>query len=178
MIQPDQYRLSIPTGQRSIVVTEIEPVDYFRKGEISFHFGTAIPTGVLADSFDVGINTIVDLGYNFTPRFGLIGNFGYNNFKSKTSGVDDNYWLNLSINLKYRGLLPPSPNSTWYYYLQAGPGYYIPKTGDRGAGANFGAGFNYDVNNFLTFEIGTDYHTLFSQEIKFWHAHAGVIFRF
>ena len=121
----------------------------------------------------------MDIGYNFNPELSLQGYFGYNNFKAKTAGADDNYWINLSLNLKYRGLLSPLTNSAWYYYLQAGPGYYIPETGNSELGANFGAGFDYDFKSFLTFEVGTDYHTLLSnQDVKFWHVHAGIIFRF
>jgi hypothetical protein len=150
----------------------------FKKYGISVHSGTAVPTGTFANDFDPGINTILDIGYCFTPQLSLVGYFGYNDFKSKTTGIDDNYWINLSLNLKYRRPLPLLPTSALYYYIQAGPGYYIPKTGDSGLGANFGAGFNYDFSSSLTFEVGTDYHTVFDEDVKFWHAHTGIIIRF
>ncbi len=148
------------------------------KFALSLHAGLALPTGALADSFNSGMNVLVDISYSFSPKLSLVGYFGYNDFKSRLSGIDDNYWLNISLNVKYRGLLPPASNSSWYYYLQAGPGYYIPEKGNSGFGANVGAGFDYDFRNFLTFELGTDFHTLFDYNVKFWHAHAGVIFRF
>jgi len=178
MIQSEQYRLSIPTEQKKTVVTEIEPVDLLKKWSTSLHTGAALPISALADSFNLGFNTIVDIDYHFTPKISLQGYFGYNNFKAKKDETDDYYWINFSLNLKCRGLLTPSPNSNWYYYLQAGPGYYIPKTGKGELGANFGAGFDYDVKTYLTLELGTDIHALLNQDVKFWHVHTGLIFRF
>jgi hypothetical protein len=150
----------------------------FKKFDFSLHSGTTIPTGALADSFNTGYNALVNLSYSFSPKFSMVGYFGYNDFKSKISGIDDNYCLNLSLNLKYRNLLPTASNTAWYYYIQTGPGYYIPKTGDSGLGANFGAGIDYDFKGYLSFECGSDFHTFFDQNINFWHVHAGFIFRF
>ncbi len=178
MIQPQQYRLSIPTEQKKTVITEIEPIELLKKWSISLHAGTAIPMGALADSFKIGFNAIMDVGFSFAPRLSLQGYCGYNNLKSKYEGLDDNYWINLSLNLKYKGLLTPSPNYNLYYYIQAGPGYYLSKNGKNDLGANLGAGLDYDAKSNLTLELGTDYHTLFDQDVKFWHVHTGIIFRF
>ena len=145
----------------------------FKKWSASFHVGAAIPIGSFADDFDPGVNVLLDLDYHFSPQLSLVGLLGYNAFGSKTAGVDDNYWANFSVNAKYRlftGALSP--------YLMGGPGYYIPKEGDSGFGANLGFGIDYDYGNSITLELGGDYHIVFGEDIQFLHSHAGVIFRF
>lgn len=140
---------------------------------LSIHSGIAIPVGSFKNNFNSGLNMILDLTYRLTPDLSLVGLFGYNAFNSKTTGVDDTYWLNLSANLKYC-----LRQGTLYPFLNGGMGFYIPKSGNSNLGANLGAGINYEYNNFLTFEMGIDYHSIFRENIQFLHAHAGVIFRF
>ena len=96
------------------------------------------------------------MDYHLSPKFGLLGLFGYNKFKSKVSGVDDTYWINLSANIKYLfslGRILP--------YVNFGPGYYIPKTGNSEFCANFGFGFDYNFNISIVIELGADYHKIF-----------------
>ncbi|MFX0196680.1 MAG: S8 family serine peptidase [Candidatus Hodarchaeota archaeon] len=140
---------------------------------ISIHSGIAIPTGVFANDFNPGFNVLLNLDYHFTPQLSLVGLFGYNNFRSKTSGVDNTHWINLSANLKYRLL-----DNMVSPYINGGLGYYIPKAGDNGLGANLGFGLNYDFSSSITFEIGADYHAIFGEDVQFLHSHAGIILRF
>ena len=146
----------------------------FRKFSLSIHGGIAVPIDNFADDFEYGYNLLVDLDYHFTQELSFVGFFGYNDFKSKTTGIDDNYWMNVSANLKYREQLRPQ----LFFYFNGGPGYYIPETGDSRFGLNLGAGFNYDYTNTINFELGADYHTIFDEGIQFVHSHAGLIFRF
>jgi hypothetical protein len=159
-----------------------QPVFYFgmpfKKYSVSFHGGTSIPLGNLADTFNVGISTLIDLGYNLTSRLALVGYFGYNRFKSKLTGTSDSYCFNISLNIKYRTLIPRMPKNNLFYYVETGPGYYIPKTGKKGYGMNVGAGLNYDYQNWLTFELGSDLHTMLNRDYKFIQTHLGLIFRF
>jgi hypothetical protein len=114
-----------------------------------------------------------DLSYHFTRELSLIAYTSYNVFKSELTGIADDYLINISANLKYRLLkacLSP--------YINGGIGYYIPKTGESGLGANFGAGFIFDFNKSLSLEFGADYHHLFNEDLKFINSHAGIIFRF
>lgn len=141
---------------------------------VSIHSGTAIPTGTFATDFDPGFNVLLDVDYHFSPQFSLVGFFGYNAFKSKTTSVDDTYWMNLSANVRYQRLL----TIPFSYYIGAGPGIYIPKDGDTEFGANVGCGFNYELNPRIAFELGADYHMIFDADIQFVHSHAGVIFKF
>jgi hypothetical protein len=153
--------------------TTVEKLPSYGKWSASIHSGIAVPIGSFADNFDPGLNVLLDLDYHFSPKLSLVGFFGYNTFGSKTAGDDNNYWLNFSANMKYRlikGALSP--------YLQVGPGYYLPKEGDSGFGANLGLGINYDYRSFITLELGADYHIVFGKDTQFLHSHAGVIFRF
>ena len=145
----------------------------YKKHSISLHSGTAVPTGTFANDFDLGFNVLLDADYHFTPQLSIVGLFGYNNFRSKTSGVDDTHWINLSANLKYRLL-----NKAVSPYINGGLGYYIPKTGDKGLGANLGFGLNYDFSSSITFEVGADYHAIFGEDVQFLHSHAGIILKF
>ncbi len=154
--------------------TEVEPPPPYRKFSLSIHGGIAVPIDNFADDFEQGYNVLVDLDYHFTPQLSFVGFFGYNDFKSKTAGIDDNYWMNISANLKYREPLRPR----LFFYFNGGPGYYIPETGDSRFGLNLGAGFNYDYTNTINFELGADYHTIFDEGIQFVHSHAGLIIRF
>ena len=153
--------------------TSAERLPSFGKRSFSVHSGIAFPIGSFKDDFDSGVNVILNLDYHITPQLSLIGFFGYNNFKSKTSGVEDTYWINLSANLKYRLL-----NKTVSPYMNGGLGYYIPKSGSNGFGINLGVGLDYEYNNFITLELGADYHTIFDKDVQFLHSHVGVIFRF
>ena len=173
MIGTNLYKLSIPAEGVRTITTRIEPQEYGR-WTISAHSGAAVPTGTFANDFDPGINALLDAGYHFSPQLSVVAFFGYNDFKSKTAGVDDNYWLNLSANVRY--YRPWS--GPWSVYIGAGPGIYIPQTGDSEFGANVGLGINYEYSPLLTFEWGADYHTIFDPDIQFVHSHAGVIFRF
>jgi len=146
-------------GRRFTSAKRLPP---FGKRSFSVHSGKAFPIGSLKNDFNSGVNVLLNLDYHFTPQLSLVGLFGYNNFRSKTSGVDDTYWINLSVNLKYRLL-----NKTVSPYINGGLGYYIPKTGDKGLGANLGFGLNYEFSSYVTFEVGADYHAIFGEDLDF-----------
>lgn len=167
------YRLSIPSESAVPVTTQITPLSYGR-WSASIHSGVAIPTGSFADDFDSGLNILLDVDYRLSPKWSLVGLCGYNDFKSNTTGVDDNYWINLSTNMRYQQPLR-GPLS---YYIGAGPGVYIPEAGSTEFGANIGVGFDYKYNSSTTIEIGVDYHRIFDGDTQFLHSHAGIIFHF
>ena len=145
---------------------------------MSAHGGVAIPRGSLADDFSSSYNFLLDVDYHFAPQWALVGFLGYNHFSSTIDGVDDTYWINLSLNLRYNYIIPLEPGPVFLIYLQAGPGLYIPKDGDLELGANGGFGIDYCINPPWCVEVGTDYHYIFGPEIDFIHAHAGVVLRF
>ena len=169
-------KLEIETDGK--IFSTIDTLPTFPRWAISLHSGTAIPVGSFTNNFDLGFNVLVDIGYRITYHLSLVGYFGYNDFKSKTTGIDDEYWINSNINLNYRRPFPNLKTAALNYYIQAGPGYYIPEIGNGGLGANIGVGLNYDFGSSFSFETGTDYHAVFDNNVKFWHAHAGIIIRF
>jgi hypothetical protein len=167
------YRLSIPSESAVPVTTQITPLSY-GKWSASIHSGVAVPTGSFADDFDSGLNILMDVDYRLSPKWSLVGLFGFNDFKSNTTGVDDNYWINLSTNMRYHKPLR-GPLS---YYIGAGPGVYIPESGSTEFGANIGFGLDYKYNSSTTIEIGVDYHRVFDGDTQFLHTHAGILFQF
>lgn len=172
-IGPNLYKLLIRPDDVAVVTTRIESKEYEKKWSVGIHSGAAVPRGSFNKNFDPGLNVLLGTYYQISPQFSLAAFFGYNDFKSKTAGVEDTYWINLSANMKYRlrpGALSP--------YFSGGLGYYIPKTGNSGFGINLGVGLDYDYNNFITLELGADYHAIFYKDAQFLHSHAGVIFRF
>ena len=120
----------------------------------------------------------LDFSYRIKPKVFLVGYLGYNSFISKTSGIDDTYWLNISLNAKYRNLIASGSNPSLFYYVQAGPGYYIPEIGNSAFGSNLGLGFDYDISGNFTLTAGADYHTVFGEDMQFIQIHGGIIFRF
>ena len=83
------------------IFTSADQLPVFGRRSLSIHTGAAIPAGSMKDDFERGLNFLVDLDYHLTPLLSVVGYLGYNNFKSKTAGVDDAYWINISANLKY-----------------------------------------------------------------------------
>jgi opacity protein-like surface antigen len=145
---------------------------------ISIHTGAAIPSGEMADYYDPGFNVMLDFGYWLNPNLALMVFLGYNDFKAKSAGTDDNYIINLSVNARYYQPYRLMPMPPWSYYIGGGFGYYLIDIGDNEFGFNIGAGLNYEINPTITLEVGADYHQTFEEDIKFIHAHGGVILRF
>jgi hypothetical protein len=170
----EEYKLILDVNGN--IITTLGPSGPLRFG-LSLHSGLAIPSGNLANSFDQGVNFLVDANYWLRSSLALFGFFGYNNFKSKIAGVDDNYILNFSLNLRYYLQKSITPGPKWFYYIGVGPGLYIPESGNNKFGFNLGAGINYNLSPTISFELGVDYHKTFNK-IEFIHTHAGVIMRF
>lgn len=166
---PQPYAIAISAG------TEEE---IFLKWTLSLHGGTAVPLGTYADTFDLSYNILLDVDYHLSPRVAIVGFFGYNDFKSKISAIDNTYWLNLSLNLRYYTPIALLATNRLSFYVEAGPGLYIPKDGDVKFGYNIGGGFNYRVNPHVFLETGIDYHYILDRDIQFIHNHLGVVFHF
>jgi hypothetical protein len=157
---------------------------------ISLHAGAAIPIGNLDDTYDVGYNALLDIDYHITPMVSLCGFFGYNNFASGVPGIDSNYVLNFSLNMRYNQLLWGISGQLLSFFLGAGPGVYLSKNeinltsgetveeGELMIGANFGVGLNFSCISRVTFELGADYHQVFDPDFGFVHSHVGIIYRF
>ncbi len=174
MISPNSntYELEIALGESAFVKDVIKPIEY--RLSLSLHGGYSIPSGTFANNFDPGLKIMADIGYHFSDKWALVALIGYNDFKSKTVGIADNYWINIFTNLRY--YWPFSyPFSA---YLGVGPGIYIPEKGNNEFGANAGVGVNYKVNSMLSFELGMDHHQSFNNDVQFLQNHIGVLLRF
>ncbi len=145
-----------------------------RKWSVSLHGGTSVPSGSFANDYKPGMNLIFDVDYHFTGYLAVVGMIGFNNFKSNATGIIDNYWININANLRYYRLI----RQPWSLYVGGGPGFYIPEAGNNSFGANAGLGLNYEVNSLLNLELGTDYHYIFDNDIRFVQSHLGVVLRF
>jgi Zn-dependent metalloprotease len=141
----------------------------------SLHTGVAIPVGSYADDFGRGLNVVIDMERYLLPELSLIGFVGYNLFESKTTGINDTYWFNFSLNLRYYKQV----GAPWFVYAGIGPGIYKPETGSNEFGGNVGFGVDYHSPiPYIVFELGTDFHMIFDPDIQFLHIHAGVIREF
>jgi hypothetical protein len=145
-----------------------------RRWSASLHGGTSVPTGNFANDYKAGMNLILDIDFHFNSYLALIGMFGFNDFKSNSAGISDNYWINLSANLRYYKLF----RGSWSVFAGGGPGYYIPESGNSAFGANVGLGLNYEISPQVNLELGTGYHIVFDNDIKFIQNHLGIVLRF
>jgi hypothetical protein len=139
--------------------------------------GIAKPTGGFPNDFDPGYNILLNAEYLFSPHWSLLGSFGFNALSPKGPGIDPDDFLlfNVSLNAKYRlssGRLTP--------YVNGGLGAYFTSVLDYdiGLGGNIGCGIDYDINGSFLLETGLDYHTVFTEDIRFLHAHFGILIRF
>ncbi|MGD2091669.1 MAG: DUF6055 domain-containing protein [Candidatus Aminicenantes bacterium] len=149
--------------------------EYKKWWSIGIHGGRSLPVGSFSSVYDPGWSKKLDIGYHFTPKFSLVCCFGYNHLKAGSSLVDDTYYWNLAVNLKYEFITNPIKP-----YINAGPGFFVPKTGPIKPGLNVGAGVNYRFTLKWTIELGINYHYVFNgfSKPKFCSAHTGLIYRF
>lgn len=155
--------------------TEGIPI-YSGTWSVSLHSGVAMPRGDFDNTYDPGVNFLLDVSYWFNQNWALVGFAGYNDFISTITGVGDNSVWNLSLNLRNYREIPTMPGNVWSYYLGGGPGVYIPEFGDTELGYNIGFGLNRVISSTITAEIGMDYHKTFDT-IEFIHTHIGVVLR-
>jgi hypothetical protein len=141
---------------------------------LSAHIGMAIPTVDLTENYKRGVNFLLDVEYHLDEAWSLVGFFGYNQFVSTQRNVDDTYVLNVSANLRYQYLL----QYPLFLYVGAGPGVYIPKTGNTEFDVNIGLGLNYKVDSHFALEWGADWHCIFNPQLQFVHTHIGLVYNF
>lgn len=90
------------------------------------------------------------------------------------------HWWNITPSIRYH-----FPMKRFKPFINVGPGLYIPREGNNRLGFKAGLGFDYEIGNGLLFEMGTDYHQLFSRKsdsnfggkkFAFQHFHVGVVY--
>lgn len=154
--------------------TAIDKLPGASKCSISLHAGKTLPTGTFNTVYNGHIGLGLDLDYRLSHQFSLTGFLGYNRFKSVPPLTGYTQWWNVSLNLKYK-------TRRWFLpiYINSGPGLYISKTGTLEPGFNAGLGIAFPLPSRFSFELGTDYHHIFTGGVDttFWVAHVGLISR-
>jgi hypothetical protein len=124
---------------------------------LSLHLGRTAPIGAFGNDYDPGLSVTVDYDYHFAPQLAAVILLGYHEFDPTSPLVSNNYWWNLSGNLKYE-----SSTSSPHWYANGGLGFYFPKTGSAALGYNLGVGLERVVAPQWLVGFGTDYHRVFT----------------
>lgn len=155
-----------------------ECIPPLRKLYTSFHVGVTYPLGDLDSLDDSNIHVREDITYLLNDRIQFVAMVGLSQFTAEwDAGIQHHRWFNASINLK---ALFPAPTGTGLrYYLQGGPGYYLPKTGSNEFGFNVGAGAQIPIVSPFSLEFGADYHRILTDDepTDFLTFQLGVLFR-
>jgi Mg-chelatase subunit ChlD len=160
-------------GKTFTAVTEIPK---FKRWSLGIGGGMTIPTTSLNVNYNKGFGLGGHIGYYLAPQFALVGRLGYNRFKAGSpAAAGDMYWWTISGNLKSE-----IPSGSFRFYINAGPGVYIPKSGNPVVGFNAGAGVSYPIGSNWALAFGADYHHIFTQDLdtKFILTHIMFNYRF
>jgi M6 family metalloprotease-like protein len=148
----------------------------FGRGKLwlSFHLGMNFPLGSFNKTHDPGPSLTLNAEYPFKDDLSAVGYLGFHYFHGD-EGNPNFYYTNLSVNLKKY-----FPVSSFRGYVEAGPGIYFPKTGPSKFGLNVGAGFSFNIQPNLKFELGPDFHFVDpgGTTRTFVDARMGIAFRF
>lgn len=185
-----------------------QPSEAHKKFRFSFHVGATYPFGSDKDeTTEVSVNNLnffadsnihfrFNLDYAFNDKMDLVAFWGFSQFTDDNrvlyifplpiTGHRHYYTFNFSLNWKL--FFPSGTGYKWY--LQAGPGYYVPKPNlswpyptANTAGFNVGFGGRIPFNGSpFDLEWGVDLHNinLFNDDQpKFWFLtlQLGVLFR-
>ena len=161
-LDPDPYSVDDPGSRGS-------------RFHYSFHVGSAHPLGRLDKVADSNVYVQTDVGYRLLDRVDLVGRLGFAQFTEETfTGLDHRNWLHLNLNAQWS--VPTATGLRWY--LQAGPGWYHPKTGSNEVGFNMGFGGQIPINGPFSLEFGADYHRIQTDgATEFFTLQLGVLFR-
>jgi opacity protein-like surface antigen len=172
---PDGYTLPVPNGGVRVITTRLEAVEAAngpglngKRWGLSLHAGANFPHGSF-NTFSSGFSFTADLEYRINQNFSLEGLYGFNRFKP---GLNLH---NLSANGKfYFGSASTRP------FFNAGVGAYVFGSGTVHAGANLGAGLQFNVNPKFAVEAAYNFHEVFTSgsHPRFSTLQGGIRFRF
>jgi hypothetical protein len=158
------------TTRGTVVVTPagVPPQGTFKRWGLSLHAGANFPHGSFS-VFGSGFSLTADLEYRINQNFSFEGLYGFNRFKP---GLNLH---NLSANGKfYFGSASTRP------FFNFGGGVYVFGSGTVHAGANLGAGLQFNVNPNFAVEAAYNFHEVFTSgsHPRFSTLQGGVRFRF
>jgi hypothetical protein len=145
-----------PGGKKDTAYRAFKVVGVFHRRGLSAHIGLTIPHGTLNTFYNSALSLAGDLEYRLTPSLSAEAIVGFNRFKSNL--FDPIYWWNISGNLK---LYLPGATTRWF--INGGPGVYIPETGSAKFGFNAGGGVSAELIPALLLEASYNFHTIFTQ---------------
>lgn len=171
-------RSGLETGARMVLMmdgkpfTAVEKIPGFRKWSLGIHGGAGFPISFFKHHHNAGIHFSGNIGYRLTPTFSLVGLLGYNYFSSSSSLSRDSLWWNISANL--RSEIAKNPLR---FYINAGAGIYISKSGALTSGVNVGTGAAYSLKSNYIIELGMDFHLVnrLGNDSTFFVTHAGLV---
>ena len=148
----------------------------------SFHVGSAHPLQTLDSLADANIHVHIDWSYEFGRQMDDVRRFnaklivGFNQFTAEPFvPVAHPHWTNISANLQVVWTLG---GTGLRGYLQAGPGYYLPKSGSADLGFNVGLGLQVPLSAPFALEFGLDIHQIQTDDpVRFYTTQIGVLFR-
>ena len=150
-------------------------VDAGRKPAWSFHLGLADPHGSLSGAFDSGPTVAVDYEVPLGAELSWDLRLGVSSFDSRTGGDDLEVW-DLCADLKARWPL----GSSWWAFVNGGPGLFYPDSGDLEGGYNVGAGLAFEAGPQLTLEATLNRHATVtaSPDLELNKLMVGLLWRF
>ncbi|KAA3622825.1 MAG: hypothetical protein DWQ02_25535 [Bacteroidetes bacterium] len=183
-----KFSFNESSGKMKVTVTkpnyapyfgEVSLIPMYGKLWISLHGGMTYPYDDWYEE-TACFNAIVNLEYHFYNYWAAVLEVGYNNFKT-VGELNNDPWWNISATVRRI-----YPIKQFRPFVNAGPGYYIPKDGDHQVGVKTGIGVDYLLSENITLEMGTDFHNVFdvydslkerTENKAFQHFHAGVLFK-
>lgn len=171
-------RSGLQTGARLALMIDGKPfttkekIPGFRKWSLGIHAGVGFPISSFSRYHNPNIHLSGNIGYRLTPTFSLVGLLGYNYFSSGSSLIHDSLWWNISVNA--RSEIAKNPLR---FYINAGAGVYISKSGALTSGVNVGTGAAFSWKSNYIIELGTDFHLVntLGNDSTFLATHAGLV---
>jgi hypothetical protein len=156
------------TAQRAFrVVGKLYPLG------LSMHAGATQPLGDLNIPYEPGLSIAADIEYRLTRSLSAELLAGYHQFRSDK--LEDTYWINLSLNLKYYFQTFPK-----WVFVNAAPGVYFPKDNSAEFGWMKGIGLHREILPSVSAEMIYNHHTIFTEgdDTTFSSIWLGIKYRF
>lgn len=170
---PDSGQAKPPEPVPREFTTVLKPTES-SPWSLSLHAGMNDPTGSFGNSYDSGTSLGLDVEYLFDPQYAMELFLGFDDFDG-IGGIQDIDITHLSVNAKRY-----STNGMHRYFVQGGIGSYHIDSVGTDVGFNVGAGFQWNHNPYLAYELTVKYHSIDTSgdSSQFHTLHVGVRYRY
>jgi hypothetical protein len=169
-IGDNTYSLDLAEGQTKTIGYTLTPVTY--RYSLSLHGGVAVPLANYSASNSTGFCGILDAGYRLTRQWSIQFIAAYNILPAAQAGGNSASLVTLALDARYS---MPLYNS-FYAYLQTGPSLFMEDFSMTDPGYGAGLGLGFQVSPCFSVELGTDYHSTFTQR-SLLQTHVGIVLR-